>query len=240
MVQLEVVEWNAGNGTFEDFKRLLDQCEVFFGCEFGDRGGWLRRAENLGWTVLEGNQPGSASTPVLVRRGIKVRRRITIPVLKPQPIGPGAGPDVNKQKNLVGGLLAKGQVNGPPVIFGALSTHVPPSQQHVKRNRAANKMTKNILKAVDNRYWPYLVAGDWNDTPGGDTPRIMYHAGWTNNHIADEIRPTHGRRAIDYVWWQRRVKGQRLVILERSRTYQNRSDHDAVWCRLTITRRRKG
>ena len=219
MTELRLCTWNAGKGTRGNLAELMDRYEVICGQEWGDRDDLTRFAREQGWTVIEGDQDGSASTPLLVSGEITVRKQVSLVMLHSQNLGPGAGPSQVKQKCAVGGLLSSaGQV------FGVVSTHLVASQQFRAREQAARTHIKHLELAFDPRKYPWFIGGDFNCTPAQDQLGILYRSGWTNTARADQPLDTHGQRCIDYLWWQR--KGGITMLSQR--THETNSDHRAL------------
>ena len=223
--RIVLATWNAGRGgTGRDLRGLLRnyQPDALAGNEWADRHELLLLAKIRGYRALVGDgDPGEASTPVFASPDTRVRHEVSRLLLPRQSIGPGAGPDRNKPKSIVGGLLSE-----QGTVFGVVSTHLVASQQHERREEAADDQVRGLLDKLDHRHFPWFVLGDFNTTP--DDPngvlRPLYARGWTNTHRQGGVLATHGHRAIDYVWWRRDPR-VRFVGHEAVRTH---SDHRAL------------
>ncbi|USH45839.1 phosphoesterase [Streptomyces phage VieEnRose] len=224
---LRIVTWNAGNGTAADLRALLARCDVLAGQEWGDRADLSRAARLLDWTVLDGHgAEGQASTPLLVGPHVRVRREVAIPVLHSRYIGPGAGPDHNKPKHAIGGLLS---LDGS--TFGVVSTHLPATQGRSLRHEAAEDQVVELVRRFNRRRFPWFLCGDFNAVPTSGALSPLYRSGWTNSHRASRPLATHGQRPIDYVWWDK-GHGVRFV---RHAVEWTRSDHRALVAQFKLT-----
>ena len=234
MTHITVATWNAGPGKVDDLRGLLDIPDLIAlaGQEWGDRSHDLSAAaKRLDWHEIDGKidgQPhhkGLSSTPVFAAPHAEVRHEMALPILGRRYIGPGAGPDHNKPKGAVGARVHAG---GP--VVGVASTHLVASSYRPLRRKAAADHIAGLLRAFDHRRVPWFLCGDFNTTPDNRLLRPLYAAGWTNTHREGGTLATHGRRAIDFIWWR---KDPRIRFLGH-RTVVTRSDHRALVARFEV------
>lgn len=224
LTSLRLTTWNVGRGTWRNLAEVMAYSDVV-GCqEMSDRHDLVEYALAVGWQVVRfDDQPGQAATVLLVAPHVKVLRAIALPMLARRYVGRGAGPDHNKPKWSVGALLRKDRV-----IFGAVSTHLVASQHRKLRRQAAERHVRHLVERFGDRHFPWFVLADCNeDYRRRRRPRALaalYRAGWTNTHKLRRRLRTHGRRAIDYVWWP----ASRRVNLLTHRTIPTSSDHRAL------------
>ena len=228
MTHITVATWNAGPGKVDDLRGLLDIPDLIAlaGQEWGDRSNLTALAIAKGWHTLTGEgHKGLKSTPLLVAPHAQVRHELALPILGRRYIGPGAGPDHNKPKGAVGARVHAG---GP--VVGVASTHLVASSYRPLRSEAAADHIAGLLRAFDHRRVPWFLCGDFNTTPDNRLLRPLYAAGWTNTHREGGTLATHGRRAIDFIWWR---KDPRVRFLGH-RTVATHSDHRALVARFEV------
>lgn len=228
MTVVTLATWNAGRGTERDLLHLLREADVLAGNEWGDRHDLNDEARGEGWHVLGGRGlPGLSSTPLLVSPRAHVLGEVARELLPRRYVGPGAGPSHNKPKGMVGG-----RVRFKGAKFGAVSTHLVASSYLPLRRKAARDHIAALLHDLDHRrHIPWFVLGDFNTTPNSRLLRPMYAAGWTNTHREAKTLPTHGRRAIDFIWWRKDDPRVRFIA---HRTIETKSDHRALVARFEI------
>jgi hypothetical protein len=217
---LVVATWNTGaGGGAPALRRLLRTADVIAAQEWGDRDSLRRVARRHGWRVIDGRRPGQTKTPLLYDpAALHLRHRIARHLVGPAWVGPGAGrSDRMGPKWAIGGRFG---FHGRAVVVA--STHVLPSLYRPRR-RAMGAAHVRRLVATMGGPGARFIAGDFNATPGHPVLRPLPAAGWTHTHRT-RLLPTHGRRAIDFVWWKRRP-GVRLLDV---RTMPNGSDHHAL------------
>lgn len=229
MVAVTVATWNAGRGREADLLNLLGISDLIglTGQEWGDREDLTDEARGEGCTVLTGGGvPGLASTPLLVPPRVHIGRELAQVIVPSRHVGPGAGPSRSKAKGAVGARLRV----TPGTAVGVASTHLVASSYLPLRRRAAADHIAGLVALFDQRQIPWLVCGDFNTTPDSRLLRPLYEAGWTNTHREGGVRATHGRRAIDYVWWKR---SPRVEFLGHE-TLSTHSDHQALIAHFKI------
>lgn len=229
MNQADIGSWNAGPGTPSDIRKLIARMGSAGILALQEMGGTqgrnlLAASREAGWNTLSGDYTGADHTPVIIGPDVKVLHRTSILLLRSQNLGPGAGPDTIINKGAVGALV---RANG--VTFGVASLHYPASQQFAPRMVAAESMSRSTVAAFADRQFPWFLCGDFNAVPDSKAIKPLYNAGWTNNQKV-RYAPTHGRRAIDYVWWR---KADSVRLLSQS-IINNGSDHRAVIARFQI------
>jgi hypothetical protein len=227
MTIVTLATWNAGKGNEHDLLHLLRGTDVLAGNEWGDRHDLTDEARGEGWGILGGRGlPGLSSTPLFASPRADVLGELAVPLLPRHYIGPGAGPSHNKPKGMVGGRVRVGRAR-----FGAVSTHLVASSYLPLRRKAAQDHIAALLEEMDQRHHrPWFILGDFNTTPTSRLLRPMYRAGWTNTHREAKTLPTHGRRAIDFIWWR---KDPRVRFIAH-RTVETKSDHRALVARFEI------
>lgn len=226
MTTVAVATWNAGRGRESDLLNLLGISDLIglTGQEWGDRRDLSDEARGEGCEVIGGSR-GLSSTPVVVPAHVQVGREVEHVIVPRRYIGPGAGPDHNKAKGVVGVRLRTGGV-----AVGVASTHLVASSYRPLRRRAAADHIAGLVSLFDHRPIPWFICGDFNTTPDSRLLRPLYAAGWTNTHREGKPLPTHGKRPIDFVWWQR---DPRVRFLGHE-TVQTRSDHRALVAHFDI------
>ena len=233
MTHITVATWNAGPGRVDDLRGLLDIPDLIAlaGQEWGDRSHDLSAAaKRLDWHEIDGKidgQPhhkGLSSTPVFAAPHAEVRHEMAKLLLPRRFIGIGAGPDHNKDKGIVGGRIHDG------VTVGVLSTHIVASVFHPLRRKAAADEIRGYGEHLNHRQIPWFLCGDFNMKPTSRLLRPLYAAGWTNTHREGGTLATHGRRAIDFIWWR---KDPRVRFLGH-RTVATHSDHRALVARFEV------
>lgn len=227
MTVVTLATWNAGKGSECDLLRLMRKVGVLAGNEWGDRHDLNDEARGEGWQVLGGRGlPGLSSTPLLVSPRADVLGELAVPLLPRRYIGPGAGPSHNKPKGMVGGRFRVGDAR-----FGAVSTHLVASSYLPLRRKAAQDHIDRLLEEMAHRrHRPWFILGDFNTAPDSSLLRPMYAAGWTNSHREAKTLPTHGRRAIDFIWWREDPR----VRFIAHKTVETKSDHRALVARFEI------
>lgn len=228
MVAVTVATWNAGKGREADLLNLLGVADLIAlaGQEWGDRGDLTDEARGEGCTVLTGDR-GLSSTPVIVPPHVHVGREVEHVIVPRRYVGPGAGPSRSKAKGVVGARLRV----TPGTAVGVASTHLVASSYRPLRRRAAADHIAGLVGLFDRRrIIPWLLCGDFNTAPDSRLLRPLYAAGWTNTHREGGVLPTHGRRAIDYVWWRR---SPRVEFLGHE-TLSTHSDHQALVAHFKI------
>lgn len=234
VVRLRLATWNAGPGHVKDLLAILEilgPTGILAGQEWSDRHHDLTPAAiAAGWRVIVGHQPGQEATPLLLGPEVALSKRSIRVLLRKMFIGPGAGPDHNKQKSAVGG---KCRIDG--LRIGALSTHLVASQQNAPRLHAALLYVEKWIDWLNPAPLPWFVMGDCNATLDSPVAHRLYKAGWTNSHReSGNPLPTHGHRVIDYVWWR---KNKRVRFVDHE-TIETTSDHRALVVIVDVVRHR--
>lgn len=225
-------EWNVGPAHTLP---LLRAAAIAFS-EAGDQwrhGGVIDQARGAGYCIISGSEPGQSSTPLGFHpaelRLIKAERHL---LAERQDVGPGAGPDMLKQKWAIGGLFEHIATGRRLWVF---AVHYVATQGKPKRHRVALAMTNRMLLLARGFHRPVFMLGDTNAEPTSVTLRAFRKAGWLVNQLVGKTLGTHGRRAIDQCWWTPRGWIQFL----RHHTVKTASDHDAVVVEFAIRPRRK-
>jgi hypothetical protein len=103
--------------------------------------------------------------------------------------------------------------------------HVTPSQYLHLRYRIAKKQTTAAAKALEGMRGLRLVGGDWNAVPGKSVLDPIVQAGLVSAQKFLGMKPTHGSRPIDDIYFLDDPNRWVLISLESRDTT---SDHNAV------------
>lgn len=215
---LAITTWNWGNGTREDLLEIARDCDAVCLQEASDRSRPLGKIDERDrFEVIRPKVLGAPATPVVFKPHrlelLEPFHRLLLPT---RYIGPGAGPDHNKPKYVVGGKFRHIE-SGRIVRIG--STHIVPTQGNPMRRRAAVDHMKALHRYMD-RPIPSFVGADWNQLPN----RVEM-PGWTGDPLEAKVNfGTHSHRQIDMVWWRR----DKRVRFLNHREIENGSDHAAV------------
>lgn len=190
----------------------------------------LRR---VGYRLITGTEPGQSSTPLAYDparlRLVKVKRYL---LAQAQQAGPGAGPDRIKQKWAIGGLF---EILDTGRFVWIFSEHWVASQQHRRRFRIALAMANRVVLLGHRLRRPVFRMLDANAIPSSNALAPLRAAGWLLNQTVGRLIGTHGKRAIDQVWWQAR----RWIRFITHEVIDTASDHDLVIAWFAIKTRRK-
>ena len=223
--------WNVGNGTLADLFELLAQADALAGQEFGDRQDWIAELRRRGYGVIEGDEPGQGSTPMIYGprlQLLKVKRWLLAPAQK---AGRGAGPDTLKQKWLIGGLFLDLETGRK---FSLYSVHYVASQQFARRRGIAVAMTNRIRLRLAMLHRAVFIMGDFNIEIDSEVGRLLLKVLNVTDRAGGEL-DTHGHRSIDLIWWTVR----RWIRFVAHRLVRNRSDHHAKLAEFAIRPKRK-
>lgn len=230
---LQLSTWNVGRGSLSNFVNILESTDALALQEAGDQTRLLRAARNLHRRVLNGTgRPGQSSTPLIYNPSeLRLRRPFVEATAARQYAGPGAGPSTLKPKWLIGGEFVH-RDSGRVVTI--VSTHYVASSYRPVRHRIARHQTAATVRAFARTKHLAFLMGDFNTTPTRSLLQPLFAHGWTTDQgVAARRIGTHGRRAVDQVWWQR-DGSVRLVRHWRVRT---RSDHDALLTQFSLAER---
>lgn len=221
---MRVATWNLGSKPNDDVMhglvRLLEHHQILGVQEAGDRDAALAGARRAtGCRVLRGDGDGQAKVALLVSEPVEATD--WYPCTPATYVGPlGAGPSTISPKGVRWARV-------PGLTVGV--THMVPSVQRPpfpgrKRRRALYaKHVAAIVEWASKVEGPLVLLGDFNATPDYFQLRPLRDAGFTLH-----TRPSHGRRAIDYV----AVRGLKAGDVSALTGYP--SDHRPVVATLSV------
>lgn len=218
---ITLAAWNIGKA--DQLPRLFaDAIALNEAGDQWDAGEIIAQAQAAGFRIITGAKPGQSSTPLAwhpeALELVKVRRFL---LAERQYVGPGKGPRMLKTKWLIGGLFRHRATGRLIWIF---AVHYVATQGKRRRRRVAIHMSSRIRLFGARVRRPVMVLGDYNALPDSPTLRPLRKAGWRVNHRLGRLLRTHGRRAIDHVWWEPR----HWLRFVRHFTVRTESDHDAI------------
>lgn len=228
--------WNVGPGSINDAYMLLKSAHALALQEASDQSVMLNRLEDSGYGVYRGEgEPGQAATPLVYNREFLKpldRGWFCEPMTARTKVGKaGAGPSTLKAKWVVGGLF-RHLPSRRIVAIG--STHVVPSVYLPTRRRLAREHIHNLSHSFAGFRGLVFVMGDFNMTPHNRLLDPMYQAGWLTTQGRFGPQPTHGDRAIDYIWWH---KEPDRVNVRNAWTVKTGSDHRALLAEFSVVKR---
>lgn len=235
-VELALATWNIGPA-----KRLPPQLRQRIPAaialqEASDQwrpGGVIALLRAVGYSLITGAAAGQSATPLAYDtarlRLVQVRRYL---LAEAQDAGPGAGPDHIKQKWAIGGLF---EVLGTGHLVWIFSEHWVASQQYRRRMMIAIHMANRLVLLGHRLRRPMFSMKDSNAVPTSKALAPLRAAGWLLNQTVGRMLGTHGKRAIDQVWWESR----RWIRFLRHAAYDTASDHDLVVAWFAIKPRKK-
>lgn len=225
---IELITQNIGPANPQDILELADKTAILALQEAGDRGAIKTQLRRRGFGVINPSRfKGATSTPLVYDPNkVKLLRERVILTSRAQYAGPGAGPDRVKSKYLVGGSF-KDLSTGTK--FRAFSTHYVASSYTNLREKIALIESRAFAKRFHKGNIPTFVLGDFNAVPHDNVLAPLYANGWTNDEEFGNLH-THGKRAIDYIWW---LKNSRVRFYGHS-TIRTSSDHNAVVAEFII------
>jgi hypothetical protein len=204
--------------------------------EAGDQwgnSGIIAKLRRIGYEFISGPERGQSSTPLAYDptrlRLVRVKRYL---LAEAQDAGPGAGPDHIKQKWAIGGLF---EILDTGRFVWIFTDHWVASQQHRRRFLIALKMANRLALLSHRLRRPVFDLGDKNANPTSKALAPLRAVGWLMNHTVGRMVGTHGRRAIDQIWWEVR----RWIRFLRHEVIETESDHDLVIAWFAIKPRRK-
>lgn len=218
----------------DDLVNALDEYDVILIQEAGAAKQILSRVvRRTGAKCYSGNgQPGQSSTPILVRKGLKVRFEHHLISPKGLFVGRGAGPDRAKAKWLMVAIVT--EPDGTKHAIGNL--HGIASPQFSLRGTAQRRMYRKASRIMRKRYKKMhkSLGGDLNAEVGRNT-RVPF---WKIARLRSTQRilgvlPTHGKRALDDILIDLSLK---VVAHGVDKTP---SDHDRYWVEVHPKKRKK-
>jgi hypothetical protein len=237
---LALATWNVGPAKHlpaalvdGDGNLLVDVIAIQEGGDQYDAGGIVAQLRAAGYKIITGAEPGQSSTPLSwnphTLRLVRVKRYL---LAARQPVGPGAGPDTLKEKWAIGGLfehIATGR------RFWVFDDHFVASQQHHRRWLVARAMAGRLALLGHRLRHALFDMGDKNAKPGASSLAPLRAAGWLLNQTVGRMLGTHGRRAIDQIWWSPR----RWIRFLRHQAIATGSDHKLLIAHFALKPRRR-
>ncbi len=222
--QLTVGTLNVGKAPAGEVVKVARECDALALQEMSDGADIVKALREDGFRIVSGPEgTGQPATPLAYDPAtLELHAPIRELLLPRKFVGPGAGPAWSKPKWFVGARFVH-KPTGRLVVYG--SVHNLASQYLPLRRRYAMTFSTALVKVLNDRAAITLVGGDFNAQPTDATLAPLRDAGWTCNHMEGKKRGTHGRRAIDGVWWRRNDK---RIRFDRHQVRATRSDHDAV------------
>jgi endonuclease/exonuclease/phosphatase family metal-dependent hydrolase len=203
--------------------------------EMGDQAFAKEALRDAGYGVYEGTLMGAPSTPIAWDpKQIEVKRVGTTKLVNKTFVPPeGAGGRTMKQKNLV-------WIQGRHIESGRLvtvaSTHLPPSQYLPVRMLLAIQHIRGSASWVPTMPGLVFIMGDFNTRPDAKVLMPLRKKRMASTHDMLGEVATHGRRAIDFVWF--RIAPRRLRAVDHY-AKDTHSDHRALVAKFRVEKKKR-
>lgn len=238
-VNFEVATYNLHVNTVKkrpealirDIGHLFKTAHVVVVQEGGQAQNVIRKAcVRYGLKVFKGyGQPGQDSTPILYKKGLKVKNFKSVKLTDRERVNPkAAGPTYTKPKWLNGVLFKFGGR-----FIWVTNIHTTPSVQFKENERVVRKQIRNADAALEKLRGIKIIGGDFNTLPNHSVRNPLEDKMRSVQIVGGRIN-TKGGRNIDDIYF---TKDPTRIRLEHSYEFNGASDHDALVAVFKIVKR---